>query len=89
MHPIYRTDVPLLPRILFIYIYSTDIFKNFIFGRASNLYLCLYNQLFALYYYVFKFLTPSNCKTIILVKTNFLKKLRHISVLFDYLQEVI
>jgi len=23
------------------------------FGRASNLYLCLYNQLFALYHYVF------------------------------------
>jgi len=30
----------------------------FIFGRASNLYLCLYNQLFALFYYVLKFLTP-------------------------------
>ena len=30
----------------------------FIFGRASNLYLCLYNQLFALFHYVFKFLTP-------------------------------
>jgi len=28
------------------------------FGRASNLYLCLYNQLFALYHYIFKFLTP-------------------------------
>jgi len=30
----------------------------FIFCRASNLYLCLYNQLFALCHYVFKFLTP-------------------------------
>jgi len=28
-----------------------------IFGRASNLYLCLYNQLFALFHYLFKFLT--------------------------------
>ena len=27
------------------------------FGRASDLYLCLYNQLFALFRYVFKFLT--------------------------------
>ena len=26
---------------------------NFIFGRANDLYLCLYNQLFALFYYVF------------------------------------
>jgi len=33
-------------------------FLYFIFGRASNLYLCLYNQLFALFHYVFKFLTP-------------------------------
>ena len=32
--------------------------KFFIFRRASNLYLCLYNQLFALYHYFFKFLTP-------------------------------
>ena len=31
---------------------------NFIFNHASNPYLCLYNQLFALYHYVFKFLTP-------------------------------
>jgi len=30
---------------------------NFIFGRASNLYLYLYNQLFAFYHYVFKFVT--------------------------------
>ena len=30
----------------------------FIFGRASDHYLCLYNQLFALFHYVFKFLTP-------------------------------
>ena len=30
---------------------------NFIFSRASDLYLCLYNQLFALFHYVFKFLT--------------------------------
>ena len=28
------------------------------FGRASDLYLCLYNQLFALFHCVFKFLTP-------------------------------
>ena len=28
------------------------------FGHASNLYLCLYNQIFALFHYVFKFLTP-------------------------------
>ena len=44
------------------------------FGRASNLYLYLYNQLFALYHQVFKFLTPQNFKnfkTITLVKTNF------------------
>jgi len=27
------------------------------FGRASDLHLCLYNQLFALFRYVFKFLT--------------------------------
>ena len=31
---------------------------NFIFGHASDLYLCLYSQLFALFHYVFKFLTP-------------------------------
>ena len=30
---------------------------HFIFSRASDLYLCLYNQLFALFHYVFKFLT--------------------------------
>jgi hypothetical protein len=30
----------------------------FIFGRASDPYLCLYNQLFALFRCVFKFLTP-------------------------------
>jgi hypothetical protein len=33
-------------------------FMNFILGRAGDLYLCLYNQLFALLHYVFKFLTP-------------------------------
>jgi len=33
-----------------------NIRMDFIFGRVSNLYLCLYNQLFALYHYVFKFL---------------------------------
>ena len=33
------------------------LFLNFIFGRASDLYLCLYNQLFALFHCVFKFLT--------------------------------
>ena len=31
---------------------------NSIFGRANDLYLCLYNQLFALFHYGFKFLTP-------------------------------
>jgi hypothetical protein len=30
---------------------------SFIFGRASDLYLCVYNQLFALFHYVFRFLT--------------------------------
>ena len=30
---------------------------NLIFGRASDLYSCLYNQLFELFHYVFKFLT--------------------------------
>jgi hypothetical protein len=29
--------------------------KNLIFGRESNLYLCLYNQLFALFHYVLSF----------------------------------
>jgi hypothetical protein len=29
-----------------------------IFGRASDLYLCLHNQLFALFHYISKFLTP-------------------------------
>ena len=33
-------------------------FMNFILGRASDLYLCLYNQLFALFHHVFKVLTP-------------------------------
>ena len=28
------------------------------FGPCKYLHLCLYNQLFALYHYVFKFLTP-------------------------------
>ena len=48
----------------------------FILGRARDLYLCLYNQLFALFHYVFKFLTLQtfkNFKTITLVKTNFFK----------------
>ena len=39
--------------------------------------MCLYNQLFAIFHYVFKFLTTQkifkNFKTIALVKTNFLK----------------
>jgi len=35
---------------------------NFIFGRASDPYLCLYNQLFTLFHYDFKFLKPSNFK---------------------------
>ena len=38
--------------------YSADVkerVKFFIFGRASDLYLCLYNQLFALFHYVFSF----------------------------------
>ena len=35
-----------------------ELVHYFIFVRASDLYLCLYNQLFALYHYVFKFLTP-------------------------------
>jgi len=30
----------------------------FIFGRANDLYLYVYNQLFTLFYYFFKFLTP-------------------------------
>ena len=34
-----------------------DTFLNFIFSRANDLYLCLYNQLFGLLQYVFKFLT--------------------------------
>jgi len=29
VHPIYRTDVPLLPRVLFLYIRSTNIFNYF------------------------------------------------------------
>ena len=29
--------------------------RNFIFGRASDLYLCLYNQLFALFHHVLSF----------------------------------
>jgi hypothetical protein len=36
----------------------TNASPDFIFGRASDLYLCLYNELFALFHYVFKFLTP-------------------------------
>jgi hypothetical protein len=36
--------------------------KIFIFGRASDLYFCLYNQLFALFHHVFKLLTPCNFK---------------------------
>jgi hypothetical protein len=35
-------------------------YLNFIFGRASDLYLCLYNQLFALFDYVFNFLKNSD-----------------------------
>ena len=31
--------------------------QYFIFSSASNLNLCLYNQLFARFHYVFKFLT--------------------------------
>jgi len=42
--------------------YCLRLFMNFIFGRASDLYLYLYNQLFALFHYVFKFLTPENFK---------------------------
>ena len=33
MHSIYRTDVPLLPTVLFLYIQSTDIF-NYFFRRS-------------------------------------------------------
>ena len=39
-------------------VYRVVSLMNLIFGRASDLYLCLYNQLFALFHYVFKFLTP-------------------------------
>ena len=35
-----------------------EITRMSFFGHASDLYLCLYNQLFALFHYVFKFLTP-------------------------------
>jgi len=38
--------------------YETSCIMNLTFGRASNLYLCLYNQLFALFHYVLNFLTP-------------------------------
>jgi hypothetical protein len=31
---------------------------NFFFGRARDLYLCLYNQQFTILHHVFKFLTP-------------------------------
>ena len=54
-----------------------------IFGRARDLYLCLYNQLFALLHCVFKTLKQS-----VWLKPIFLKKLRHVSVLIDYLQGV-
>jgi len=30
MHPIYRTDVPLHPRVRFLYIYPTNIFNYFL-----------------------------------------------------------
>ena len=35
MHPIYRTDVPLLPTVGFLYIWSTNIF-NFFFQTFSH-----------------------------------------------------
>ena len=35
------------------YRFTINKVENFIFGRASNLYLCLYNQIFALFHYVF------------------------------------
>jgi len=41
-------------------IYSKLNTLNFIFSRASDLYLCLYNQLFALFHYVFKFFLGFN-----------------------------
>jgi len=34
------------------------VLHEFHFGRASELYLCLYNQIFAFFHYVFKSLTP-------------------------------
>jgi len=41
------------------YIKEIDRYKTFKKELKSLLlYLCLYNQLFALFYYVFKFLTP-------------------------------
>jgi len=60
-----------------------------IFGRARDLYLCLYNQLFALLHCVFKTLKIfKTLKQSVWLKPIFLKKLRHVSVLIDYLQGV-
>ena len=45
---------------------------NFIFDRESNLYLCLYNQLFVLFHNVFLSLYHlKTLKTITSAKTNF------------------
>ena len=43
---------------IFVGKYPNYLFLNFIFDRAINVYLCLYNQLFAIFHYVFKSLKP-------------------------------
>ena len=39
MHPIYRTDVPLLPRVDFLYILSIDIFHYFFFSLSLTIFV--------------------------------------------------
>ena len=49
MHPIYRTDVPLLPRVLFLYIQSTNIFNFFFLEFLSpSLFICPQNVVYFL-----------------------------------------
>jgi len=69
MHPIYRTDVPLLPRVLFLYIYSTNTFNSFLDSLSPSLFIPPQNivnflMLSVLVYKVFTFYLNGvlNCK---------------------------
>ena len=48
MHPVYRTDVPLLPRVFFLYIYSTNIFSYFLDSLSPSSFISPQNVVYFL-----------------------------------------